>query len=253
MPLGFGFSYEWIALMVVTVGLGLGTQAFIKSSFKRWSRVAVSSGMTGAQVAQVILNSHGLQEVQIRQVSGNLSDHYDPRNKTLNLSSNVFGVSSVAAAGVAAHEAGHAVQDAKHYVWGTIRSSLVPVANIGSSASWILIFVGFWIQLSGLIWLGIAFYAMAVLFQIVTLPVEFDASKRALAALEASNVVDAQQLAGAKQVLTAAALTYVAAALIAALAAALLHGPGSRVVRSDRALVLRRVVALRRSRTVTAG
>jgi len=118
---------------------------------------------------------------------------------------------------VAAHEAGHAVQDARHYVWGTVRSALVPVANIGSTASWILIFVGFWIQLSGLIWLGIAFYAMAVLFQVVTLPVELDASRRALGALEANNVLDAQQLAGAKQVLTAAALTYVAAALIAAL------------------------------------
>ena len=127
-------------------------------------------------------------------------------------------MSSVAAAGVAAHEAGHAVQDAKHYVWGSVRTALVPAANIGSSASWVLIFVGFWIQVSGLVWLGIAFYAMAVLFQIVTLPVEFDASRRALSALSGfENVMDAQQLAGARQVLTAAALTYVAAALIAAL------------------------------------
>lgn len=217
MPIGLGFSTEWIALMVVTVALGLITQGFIKSSFKRWSRVPVSSGMTGAQVAQVILDANGLTGVEIRQVAGKLSDHYDPRDKTLNLSSGVFGVASVAAAGVAAHEAGHAVQDARHYVWGTVRSALVPVANIGSTASWILIFVGFWIQLSGLIWLGIAFYAMAVLFQVVTLPVELDASRRALGALEANNVLDAQQLAGAKQVLTAAALTYVAAALIAAL------------------------------------
>jgi Zn-dependent membrane protease YugP len=155
--------------------------------------------------------------VQIRQVGGNLSDNYDPRTKVLNLSEGVFGVSSVASAGVAAHEAGHAVQDAQHYVWGRVRTALVPAANIGSSASWVLIVVGFWIQVSGLVWLGIAFYALAVLFQFVTLPVELDASRRALSALEATSVMNAQQLAGAKQVLTAAAFTYVAAALIAAL------------------------------------
>ncbi len=217
MPIGFGFNSQWIALMIATVALGLITQAYIKSSFRKWSRVAVSSGMTGAQVAQAVLDSHGLEGVEIRQVGGKLSDNYDPRSKVLNLSQGVYGVSSVAAAGVAAHEAGHAVQDAQDYVWGNVRTALVPAANIGSSASWVLIFVGFWIQLSGLVWLGIAFYAMAVLFQVVTLPVEFDASRRALAALEATNTVNAQQLAGARQVLTAAALTYVAAALIAAL------------------------------------
>ncbi len=217
MPIGFGFSQEWIALMIATVALGLITQGFIKSAFRRWSRVAVSSGMSGAQVARTILDSHGLDSVQIRQVGGNLSDNYDPRTKVLNLSEGVFGVSSVASAGVAAHEAGHAVQDAQHYVWGRVRTALVPAANIGSSASWVLIVVGFWIQVSGLVWLGIAFYALAVLFQFVTLPVELDASRRALSALEATSVMNAQQLAGAKQVLTAAAFTYVAAALIAAL------------------------------------
>jgi Zn-dependent membrane protease YugP len=217
VPIGFGFSQEWIALMIATVALGLITQGFIKSAFRRWSRVAVSSGMSGAQVARTILDSHGLDSVQIRQVGGNLSDNYDPRTKVLNLSEGVFGVSSVASAGVAAHEAGHAVQDAQHYVWGRVRTALVPVANIGSSASWVLIVVGFWIQVSGLVWLGIAFYALAVLFQFVTLPVELDASRRALSALEATSVMNAQQLAGAKQVLTAAAFTYVAAALIAAL------------------------------------
>jgi Zn-dependent membrane protease YugP len=203
--------------MIATVALGLITQGFIKSSFRKWSGVPVSSGMTGAQVAETILSSQGLGAVEIRQVGGKLSDNYDPRSKVLNLSEGVYGVSSVAAAGVAAHEAGHAVQDAQHYVWGNVRTALVPVANIGSSASWILIVVGFWIQVSGLVWLGIAFYSMAVLFQLVTLPVELDASRRALSALEATSVMDSQQLAGARQVLTAAALTYVAAALIAAL------------------------------------
>ena len=207
----------WIGLMVVSTILGFATQSYIKKAFRKWSNVGVSSGMTGAQIARSILDANGLQEVTIQQVAGTLSDHYDPRNKSLGLSEAVYSVASVAAAGVAAHEAGHAVQHARGYVWGSIRTAMVPVVNIGSGASWILIMAGFFLQLSGLIWLGIVFYAGAVLFQIVTLPVEFDASNRALANLETTGAVDAGQLAGARQVLTAAALTYVAAALIAAL------------------------------------
>jgi len=211
------FSPQWILLMVVSTVLGLATQGYIKSSFRKWSNVQVRSGMTGAEVARRILDANGLQEVGIQQVAGSLSDHYDPRTKMLGLSADVYGSTSVSAAGVAAHEAGHAVQDAKQYVWGKLRTALVPAVNIGSSASWILIMAGFIFQLSGLIWIGIAFYGFAVLFQVVTLPVEFDASRRALAHLDSTGAVDAGQLAGAKQVLTAAALTYVAAALIAAL------------------------------------
>jgi len=211
------FDPLWIALMVVSTILGLVTQGYIKSSFRKWSNVGVSSGMTGAQIARSILDANGLQEVEIKQVAGDLSDHYDPRSKTLGLSSAVYGVSSVAAAGVAAHEAGHAVQDARGYVWGKLRSAMVPVANIGSKAAWILVMGGFFFQLTGLIWLGVIFYAGAVAFQIVTLPVELDASRRALVNLEGTGAVDAGQLLGARQVLTAAALTYVAAALISAL------------------------------------
>jgi len=207
----------WIALMVVSTLLGFVTQSYIKSSFRKWSNVGVSSGMTGAQIARSILDANGLQDVAIQQVAGDLSDHYDPRSKTLGLSSAVYGVSSVAAAGVAAHEAGHAVQDAREYVWGNLRSAMVPVVNVGSSAAWIMIMAGFIFQFTGLIWLGILFYASAVVFQVVTLPVEFDASRRALVNLEGTGAVDAGQLAGARQVLTAAALTYVAAALISAL------------------------------------
>ncbi len=211
------FDPLWIALMVVSTILGFVTQSYIKSSFRKWSNVGVSSGMTGAQIARSILDANGLQAVAIQQVAGDLSDHYDPRSKTLGLSSSVYGVSSVAAAGVAAHEAGHAVQDAREYVWGNLRSAMVPVVNIGSSAAWIMIMAGFIFQFTGLIWLGILFYASAVVFQVVTLPVEFDASRRALVNLEGTGAVDAGQLAGARQVLTAAALTYVAAALISAL------------------------------------
>jgi len=212
------FDPLWIALMVVSTILGFVTQSYIKSSFRKWSTVGVSSGMTGAQIARSILDANGLQEVAIQQVAGDLSDHYDPRNKTLGLSSAVHSVASVAAAGVAAHEAGHAVQDARGYVWGNIRSAMVPVVNFGSGAAWILIMVGLIIPALGpLMWLGILFYAGAVLFQVVTLPVEFDASRRALVNLEGTGAVDAAQLAGARQVLTAAALTCVAAALISAL------------------------------------
>ncbi len=211
------FDPLWIALMVVSTILGFLTQRYIKSSFRKWSNVEVSSGLSGAQVARSVLDANGLQEVAIQQVPGDLSDHYDPRTKTLGLSSAVYGVASVAAAGVAAHEAGHAVQHARGYVWGNIRTAMVPAVNIGSSAAWILIMGGFIFQFTGLIWLGILFYAGAVSFQIVTLPVEFDASRRALVNLEGTGAVNAAQLAGARQVLTAAALTYVAAALIAAL------------------------------------
>ena len=228
--IGYGFSMQWILLMVVSTGLGLLTQSYIKSSFRKWGRVGLTSGMTGAQVAQRVLEANGVSvagvsgpssepgvngsssAVRILSVGGNLSDNYDPRNKTLNLSEGVYAESSVAAAGVAAHEAGHAVQDAQGYVWGTIRSALVPAVNIGSSLSWVLIMVGIFIQFSGLIWVGVAFFGFAVLFQVVTLPVEFDASRRAVAALESTATLDSVQLAGARQVLTAAALTYVAAA-----------------------------------------
>lgn len=234
MNFGYGFSYQWILLMLVSTGLGMITQRYIASSFRKWGRVGLSSGMTGAEVAKRVLEANGVavsgidgpsapgadgedSAVRIQPIGGNLSDNYDPRNRTLNLSESVFGESSVAAAGVAAHEAGHAVQHAQNYVWGTIRSALVPAVNFGSGLSWILIMVGFLIRFSGLIWLGIAFFGLAVLFQVVTLPVELNASRRAVAALESTGTLDTVQLAGARQVLTAAALTYVAAALVAAL------------------------------------
>lgn len=247
VPLGFGFNPTWLAIILLSLVLGLATQSYINSSFRKWSRVPLNSGMTGAQVAQRVLASNGIPtgdvdisqgpggtlRVRIQAVGGNLSDNYDPRTKVLNLSQGVYGVSSVAAAGVAAHEAGHAVQDANHYVWGNVRSALVPVANLGSRMSWVMIFagllffagtsLGYWI-----VWLGIAFFATAVLFQIVTLPVEFNASSRALAALESTGTLDPTQLAGARQVLTAAALTYVAAALIASLQLLYFVGLGSR-------------------------
>lgn len=217
MPLFVGISPAWLVLMVVSTVLGLVTQSYVKSTYRKWSRVPLATGMSGAQVARRILDSQGLSQVDITQVGGSLTDHYDPRVRKMALSQDVYANQSVAAAGVAAHESGHALQHAQGYVWGSIRSALVPVASFGSMASWVLILVGIVIQAGGLIYLGVIFYAAAVLFQIVTLPVEFDASKRALAQLETVGGLPSEQVAGARQVLTAAALTYVAAALIAAL------------------------------------
>ena len=233
-----GFDSTWILLMVVSLVLGLVTQGYINSAYRRWSRVPLSSGLTGAQVAERVLGVNGIgvgvggptvtgitgapRNVRIQPIGGNLSDHYDPRTKAISLSEGVYGVSSVAAAGVAAHEAGHAVQDARGYVWNRVRTALVPVTNFGSSAAWVMIFFGLFFGVGstfgqGIVLLGILFYAFAVLFQIVTLPVELNASKRALVSLESSGVLAPAQLGGAKQVLTVAALTYVAAALIAVL------------------------------------
>lgn len=231
----FGFDPTWILIMFVSVVLGGVTQGYITSTYRKWSQVGTTRGMTGAQVAQRVLESNGIGDsgatvqpasarrgVRIQPIGGSLTDNYDPRNKTLNLSEGVYGSSSVAAAGVAAHEAGHAVQDAEGYVWGKVRTLLVPAASFGSGAAWVLIFVGALIGAASymghfVILTGIAFYAAAVLFQVVTLPVEFDASRRAMASLEATGTLSGEQLGGARQVLTAAALTYVAAALIALL------------------------------------
>lgn len=211
------FDPLWILLMLVSTGIGLITQGYINSTFRKWSRVPVHTGMQGAQVARRILDSNGLHAVPVNAIAGSLTDHYDPRSRSLALSSPVYSEASVAAAGVAAHEAGHAIQHAQDYVWGNIRTAIVPVVNIGSQFAIPAIILGLLFQRAGLIWLGIAFYAGAVLFQVITLPVEFDASRRALDALSVSGAMSPDQIGGARQVLTAAALTYVGAALISVL------------------------------------
>jgi Zn-dependent membrane protease YugP len=218
----YGLNSGWFLLMIVSTVIGLATQGYINSTFRKWSRVPLESGKSGSQVAREILDANGLTDVGIQTIGGQLTDNYDPRSKVLSLSEPVYGTASVSAAGVAAHESGHAIQDAKGYVWGAVRSSLVPVAGFGSKAAWILIFIGIFLRAAGslgqtLILLGILLYAGAVLFQLVTLPVEFDASRRAVASLQATGQYSAQQLTGVRQVLTAAGLTYVAGALIAIL------------------------------------
>jgi uncharacterized protein len=200
----------WLVTMIVPLALGLWAQSKVKRTFAKFSQVPVRSGMTGAQAAAAVVRSSGLQGVEIRAVPGRLTDHYDPRNRTLNLSPDVGEASSVAALGVAAHEAGHAVQDARNYVPMRVRQTFVPVASIGSSLAIPVIFIGLLLGATGLTNVGLALFTAIVLFQLITLPVEFDASRRALVALSDGRLLEADELAGAKQVLSAAAWTYVA-------------------------------------------
>jgi len=208
------FDPLWLMVILVSTGIGFATQGYINSTFRKWSQVPIGTGLSGAEVARRVLDANGLQNVPVQAVAGNLTDHYDPRSRTLALSASVYGQPTVAAAGVAAHEAGHAIQHSQNYVWGSVRTAIVPAVNIGSKFAFPAILLGVWLQLASLAWIGVLFYAGAVLFQVVTLPVEFDASKRALGALSTSGAMSPEQVAGARQVLTAAALTYVGAALI---------------------------------------
>src|ERR1700754_5091150 len=201
----------WLVCMIVPLGLGLWAQRRVKSTFEHFSRVPVRSGLTGAQAAAAVVRSSGLPDVEIRAVQGRLSDHYDPRSRTLNLSPDVGQASSVAALGVAAHEAGHAIQDARGYWPMRVRQTVVPVASVGSSLAFPLIFLGFILGSLGLVNVGLALFTAIVLFQLITLPVEFDASRRALVALGDGGLLTTEELGGAKQVLSAAAWTYVAA------------------------------------------
>jgi uncharacterized protein len=196
---------------VLPLLFGLWAQLQVKRTFKRYSAVPTTNGMTGAQAAAAVLRASGLDGVSIRPVAGRLSDHYDPRTRTLNLSEDVGQAATVAALGVAAHEAGHAVQDAQGYKPMRIRQTLVPVATIGSQL-WIFPAVlGLILGSLGLVNVGLVLFLAVVVFQLVTLPVEFDASHRALVALEGGGLLGATELDGARAVLRAAALTYVAA------------------------------------------
>ncbi len=195
----------------------------VKSAFKKYSKVATSSGLTGAQAAANMLKSEGVTNVEIEPTKGFLSDHYDPRTKTLRLSPDVYSGRSVASVGVAAHEAGHALQDAGGYAPLKLRSAIVPAASIGSKLAWPLLIIGGIIMYTGSVFglvmvkIGIIFFSLAVAFQLVTLPVEFNASKRALNALSSSGMLMEEEVSGARKVLNAAALTYVAAAATAVL------------------------------------
>ena len=216
----YGYYYydPTYMLIIISALISLFAQFLVNSRFSKYSRVRSRSGMTGAQAAEHILQSQGIYDVAIQRVSGKLTDHYDPRNKTLNLSDAVYASTSVAAVGVAAHECGHAIQHARGYTPLSFRSALVPVANIGSQLSWLFIILGIFFGGSHtLIMIGILMFSAAVLFQLVTLPVEFNASGRALKLLSETGILQKDEVSDTRKVLSAAALTYVAAAATAVL------------------------------------
>lgn len=216
----YGYYYydPTYMLIVISALISLFAQFLVNSRFSKYSRVRSRSGMTGVQAAERILQSQGIYDVAIQRVSGKLTDHYDPRNKTLNLSDAVYASTSVAAVGVAAHECGHAIQHARGYAPLSFRSALVPVANIGSQLSWLFIILGIFFGGSHtLIMVGILMFSAAVLFQLVTLPVEFNASGRALKLLSETGILQKDEVSDTRKVLSAAALTYVAAATTAVL------------------------------------
>lgn len=222
MPYGYYYSFWDPTYFLVIIGavICLLASARVKSTFAKYSRVRSMSGLTGAQAAERVLHAAGIYDVVIQHISGNLTDHYDPRNKTLSLSDSVYNSASVAAVAVAAHEVGHAIQHNKNYAPLNFRSAIVPVANIGSTLAWPLILIGLLFSRgsgSVLITAGIICFSLAVLFQLVTLPVEFNASGRALRMLVDTGILGSEEIGSGKKVLSAAALTYVASAAAAIL------------------------------------
>ena len=201
----------WI-MMIPVLLLSLFASIKVKSTFSKYSRIASASGMTGAEVATQILRRNGLTNVSVTETRGFLSDHYDPLKKVVRLSPDVYRSNSISAIGVAAHETGHAIQHAKAYSPLVLRNTMVPVANIGSSLSWIIIIAGFIFGAMGLVKAGIVLFSVVVFFQLITLPVEFNASSRAKEMLASYGLISQTELVGVRKVLSAAAMTYVAAA-----------------------------------------
>ena len=217
---GYGYRMMWdptYILIIIGALLSMWASARVNSTFRRYSQVRSMTGMTGAEAAMRLLHSQGIYDVTVRQVRGHLTDHYDPRTKTVNLSQAVYSQTSVAALGVAAHECGHAIQDNVGYTPLRLRSAFVPVANLGSTLSWPLIILGLLIGMTPFIRLGIWMFTLALLFQVITLPVEFNASSRAVTLLDQLGILSGQEVDGTRKVLGAAALTYVAAVAVSLL------------------------------------
>lgn len=213
---GYGYGYfSYLIFMLPALLLGLWAQAKVKSNFRKYSKINNSRNMTGEQAARMILDQNGLKYVRIERVNGKLTDHYDPREEVIRLSQEVYGSTSIGAIGVAAHEAGHAVQHAEEYMPIKLRNAIVPVCNFGSSVGPIMIMIGCFFANSSfgyqLMFWGIVLFSLVAVFQLVTLPVEFDASSRALRVIRDSGMFGDQDVKGTKKVLSAAAMTYVAA------------------------------------------
>lgn len=214
MPFFYYYDpYYWM-ILVPAMLIALLAQLNVSATFNRYSRVASRRGLTGAQAAEAVLRAHGVYGVRVERVAGRLSDHYDPRSNVIRLSDGVYGSTSVASLGVAAHEAGHAVQYAQGYGPIKLRTAIIPVCNIGSQLSILLIVLGLIFYFPALFGVGVILFAVAVVGQVVTLPVEFNASRRAMASLRDTGLLEQEELRGARKVLTAAAMTYVAALLV---------------------------------------
>jgi uncharacterized protein len=212
------FDPVYLIFMIPAFILMALTSWYVKSSYKKWSQVPASSRLTGYQAAQRLISTSGVYGLQIQSTPGNLSDHYDPRNKTLFLSQGVANSASVAAVAIAAHELGHAMQDAEDYFPMRVRSTLVPMVNIGSNLGWILIMIGLFLQITELAWVGVLVFSGGALFALATLPVEFNASARAKELLYSTGIIQTEQeRRGVNTVLNAAALTYVAGLITAIL------------------------------------
>ena len=217
---GYGFDWTYLAIILPCLLISLIASARVNSTFKRYSKQLSSRRITGAQAAQRVLSANGVSNVRIEQVSGNLTDHFDPKTNVIRLSTDVYGSTSTAAIGVACHEAGHAVQYAQHYAPIKLRAAIIPITNIGSKLAMPLILLGVLISSLGnystiLIDIGILCFSLSLVFQLVTLPVEFNASRRAMRAIKDGDILTGDEIAGARKTLTAAAMTYVAATFVA--------------------------------------
>lgn len=213
MGMFYGIDYYYIVLVLPAVLIALFAQVKVKSAYSRYSRIGNSRGITGAQAARMILDSHGLQHVQIAVIPGEMTDNFNPRTNIVSLSQGVYNGTSIASIGIAAHEVGHAIQHSENYVPNKIRSALVPVTNFGSSISVFMIILGLVLGFSVLAYLGVILYSTAALFQLVTLPVEFNASSRAMKHIREMGIANEADAKGVRKVLSAAAMTYVAALL----------------------------------------
>lgn len=211
----FYIDYSYIVFVLPALILAMWAQAKVNGTFKKYSQVYSARGITGAEVAQRLLNAYGIHNVVVEHVAGNLTDHFDPRTNVIRLSDTVYGSNSVAAIGVAAHETGHAIQHHFGYAPIKIRNVFVPITNIGSYLAFPLVILGILFSLDGVAYAGIALFSLVVLFQLITLPVEFNASHRAIRVLDEQDILAGDELKGAKKVLSAAAMTYVAAAAVA--------------------------------------
>ena len=220
MPYYYGIDWTYIVLVLPCILFSMWASSSVNSTFKRYSTHHSMRHITGAQAAQRVLSWNGVNGVRIERISGNLTDHFDPRTNVIRLSDSVYDSTSVAAIGVACHEAGHAVQYARHYAPIKLRAAIIPITNIGSKLAMPLILLGLVLNFSaglsnGLVYLGIACFALSLVFQLVTLPVEFNASRRAIRAIADSNILTEEEQRGARKTLTAAAMTYVAATAVA--------------------------------------